>query len=72
MPEKDEHEFETAMLKLKNTAREYVREGSTLAEKQKRKEEMAELVENLVKAIIIHPDCPYGMHWDPITGTCKI
>jgi hypothetical protein len=59
MPEKGNHEFETAMLKLKNTAREYVREGATVAEKQKRKEEMADLVENLVKTIRINPNCPY-------------
>jgi hypothetical protein len=71
MPQKDKHEFETAMLKLKNTALEYVREGVTSAEKEKRKEEMADLVEDLVKTIRINPNCPYGMNWDPITGTCK-
>jgi hypothetical protein len=71
MPEKYEQEFETEILKLTNTVKEYVREGKTPVEKKKRKEEMIELVKNTRKAIIIQPDCPYGTYWDPISGTCK-
>jgi hypothetical protein len=71
MPGKYEREFETAILKLTNTVKQYVKEGKTSAEKQSRKEEMIDLAEKMRKAIIIHPDCPYGMYWDPITGTCK-
>jgi hypothetical protein len=71
MPEKDNQVFEEALKILTNTAKEYIKEGTTLAEKQKRKKEMADLFKKWAKAIIIHPDCPYGMYWDPITGTCK-
>ena len=64
------NEYDTALLKLDNTAKEYIAEGNDSAEKKRRNKEMAKFLDNCRSKIMINPGCPTGMHWDPITATC--
>ena len=64
-------DLETALTRLGNYARQYVKEAANMEDRKKRKKEMLAMIEKMTNQIVILPDCPYGTHWDPITGTCK-
>lgn len=62
------HQLNLALLKLENTAKEYVKQGINPKAKAKREKEMVDLVDNCRMSIQIN--CPPYMVWDAVTKTC--